>query len=85
MNFTIKTGPLQTTTTSCMVLGVFQNKALPEATAQVDKLLKKQLSKILDAGDITGASGQHIIVHNPVGIRAKRILLIGLGKKSALI
>jgi leucyl aminopeptidase len=84
MNFTIKTAALENTTSSCMVLGVFQNKALPEVTAQVDKLLKKQLSKILDAGDITGASGQHIIVHNPVGIRAKRILLIGLGKKSAL-
>ena len=84
MNFTIKTSALHSTTTSCLVLGVFQNKALPETTAQVDKILKKQLSKILNAGDITGAKGQHLILHNPVGIRAKRLLLIGLGKKSDL-
>lgn len=82
MKFTVKTSSLQNISTSCMVLGVFQNKMLPDATAQVDKLLKKQLTKVIDAGDISGTAGQSLLLHNPDGIRAKRILLIGLGKKS---
>ena len=84
MNFTIKTSALQNLTTSCLVLGVFQNKNLPDSTAQVDKALKRQLSKIIDAGDISGTAGQSLLIHNPAGIRAKRIMLVGLGKKNEL-
>ena len=84
MNFTIKTAALQNISTSCMVLGVYQNKTLPEITAEIDKLTRKKLSKIIDAGDINGALGQSLLIHDIDGIRAKRILLIGLGKKSDL-
>jgi len=82
MNFSIKSASLQNATTSCLVLGVYQNKGLPDLTAAVDKVTRKSLSKILDAGDINGALGQTLLVHNPEGVRAKRILLVGLGKKS---
>lgn len=84
MNFTIKTAALQNISTSCMVLGVYQNKALPEITAEIDKLTRKKLSKIIAAGDINGALGQSLLIHDIDGIRAKRILLVGLGKKSDL-
>jgi len=84
MNFTIKAASLQNLSTSCLVLGVFQNKALPELTAQADKLTRKKLTKIIDAGDISGSLGQTVLVHNPDGVRARRILLVGLGKKSEL-
>ena len=84
MNFTIKTAALQNISTSCMVLGVYQNKTLPEITTQIDKVLRKKLSKIIDTGDISGSLGQSLLIQNPDGIRAKRILLVGLGKKSEL-
>ncbi len=84
MNFTIKTAALQNISTSCMVLGVYQNKTLPEITAEIDKLTRMKLSKIIDAGDINGALGQSLLIHHIDGVRAKRILLVGLGKKSDL-
>ncbi len=84
MNFTIKTAALQNISTSCIVLGVYANKTLPDVTAEVDKLVSKKLSKIIEAGDISGAAGQTLLVHHADGIRAKRILLVGLGKKADL-
>jgi leucyl aminopeptidase len=84
MNFTIKSASLQNISTSCLVLGVYENKALPDITAQADKLTGRTLGKIIDAGDISGAIGETVLVHNPEGVRAKRILLVGLGKKTAL-
>lgn len=84
MNFAIKTGSLKSLPTSCLVLGVYQNKALPDITAEVDKLLRRKLSRIVAAGDMSGVLGQTVLVHNPDGMRAKRILLVGLGKKTEL-
>lgn len=84
MNFTIKSTSLRNLPTSCLVLGVYQNKLLPDVTADIDKILRKQLTKIIEAGDIKGACGQSMLVHSPKGLRAKRILLVGLGKKADL-
>lgn len=84
MNFSIKNTSLRNLPTSCLVLGVYQNKLLPDVTADIDKLLRKQLTKIVESGDINGASGQSVLVHNPKGLRAKRIMLVGLGKKAEL-
>jgi len=84
MNFTIKTAALQNITTSCMILGVYQNKALPEVTAEVNKLTHRALGNIIEAGDISGTLGQTLLIHNPEGVRAKRLLLVGLGKKGEL-
>lgn len=84
MNFTIKTAALQNTSTSCLILGVYQNKGLPELTAATDKLTRKVLTRLMDSGDISGTLGQTLVLHNPEGLRAKRLLLVGLGKKSAL-
>ena len=84
MNFTIKTAAIQNISTSCMILGVYQNKALPEVSAEVNKLTHRALGNIIEAGDISGKIGQSLLIHNPEGVRAKRLLLVGLGKKGEL-
>jgi leucyl aminopeptidase len=82
MQFSTKTTALGNTPTSCLVLGVFMNGNLPQASAEVDKQCAKSLSKIIKAGDISGKAKESLLIHNPDGIKAKRILLIGLGKKT---
>jgi len=84
MKFTINTTSLHRIPSSCLVLGVYQNKVLPESTANIDKILKKQLSRIVADGDMAGKPGESILVHATAGVRAKRILLVGLGKQSEL-
>lgn len=84
MKFTTKTTALHTTPTACLVLGIFQNNVLPETTAAIDKVSKGSISKILKAGDISGKSGQTLLLQNIAGVKAKRVLLVGCGKKSSL-
>lgn len=82
MKFTIKAATLQNLSTACLVLGVYTNNNFPELTAQADKLTRKTISKLIDSGDMSGALGQTVLMHGPEGLRAKRVLLVGLGKKS---
>jgi len=82
MQFSTKTTALGVTPTSCLVLGVFMNGNLPQASAEVDKQSGKSLSKMIKAGDISGKAKEFLLIHSPDGIKAKRILLIGLGKKT---
>lgn len=82
MQFSTKTTALSNTPGSCLVLGVFLNRNLPAASAEVDKASGGAISKILKTGDITGKAKDSLLVYSPDGVKAKRLLLIGLGKKS---
>ena len=82
MQFSTKTTALSNTPGSCLVLGVYVNRTLPASSADIDKACGGAISKILKTGDMTGKAKESLLIHNPQGIKAKRILLIGLGKKS---
>ncbi len=84
MRFSTKTTVLTNTPTSCLVLGVYLNGKLPEVTVAVDKSTKKAISKLIKAGDISGKAMEAVLLHNVDGIKAKRILLLGCGKKTEL-
>lgn len=84
MKFTTSTTLLQNSPSACLVLPVYQSGALPDTTASIDKVTKKTLSKIIKAGDISGTIGQTLLLHNVEGVKAKRVLLVGCGKKTAL-
>ena len=82
MQFSTKTTALSSTPTSCLILGVYLNGNMPEETAAVDKASGKAISKLLKAGDISGKAMQAVLMQNVAGIKAKRVLLLGCGKKS---
>ncbi|MBN4053618.1 leucyl aminopeptidase [Haliea sp. AH-315-K21] len=82
MQFSTKTTALANTPTSCLILGVYLNGTMPDNTAAVDKASGKAISKLLKAGDISGKAMQAVLLHNVAGIKAKRVLLLGCGKKS---
>ncbi len=84
MQFSTKTTALSNTPTSCLILGVYINGHLPEATAAVDKASGKAISKVIKAGDMNGKAMEALLLHNVDGIKAKRVLLLGCGKKSDL-
>lgn len=84
MKFTTKTTALHSTSSPCLVLGIFQNNSMPETTAAIDKISKGSISKVVKAGDISGKAGQTLLLQGITGVKAKRILLVGCGKKSSL-
>lgn len=80
MQFTTKTGSLSKISTACLVVAVHEKrKTLPEV-ATLDKAMNGAISALLKSGDMDGKVGSTLMIHNPTGVNAKRILLVGCGE-----
>lgn len=79
MEYSLKTGNPATLSTACLVLGVFANRRLTETAETVNKASGGHLKGILKRGDMDGDSGQTLMLYDVPGIRAERVLLVGLG------
>lgn len=67
-----------------LVLGFFQGTSALDAEGQaLDRQLKGQLTELLAEGIFKGKSGEHFMLHTREYLAAKRMLLIGLGKKES--
>lgn len=75
MDFLVKNTTAYNEQTDALVLPVFTNS---------DKLDNPFLSKMLKTGDMTGKFKQTLFLHDVPGIKAKRVLLLGCGKKDEL-
>ncbi len=82
MEFSAKTANAATMASRCLVIGMFKAKK-PELTAtgeRLDNATKKQLSTA-SRGDLDGALGTYQMIYDLPGIKAERVLVIGLGSK----
>ena len=84
MKFSTKTGAPQSLSTDALILGVFEQGAQPAATAAVDQAAKGLIGRLLKQGDFTGKPGSSLVVRHPEGIKATRLLLVGLGNADEL-
>ncbi len=82
MNVTVKQGKIEREPAEVLVLTHFEGAArLNDAAAAVDRALKGQLRTLLKNGEFEGKLNQAVLLHAPGRTPAKRILLVGLGKK----
>ena len=63
-----------------VVLGVHEDKSLPAATAEVDNAAGGAIRRLLDAGDVSGKPGTVNRLFHLAGVKAPRVLLVGLGE-----
>ncbi len=85
MEVKIKKGKIEQETAEAIVLSHFEEEtSLREETAVVDRALKGQIREILASGEFKGKLNQMVWIHGRGEIPAKRILLVGLGKKKDL-
>ena len=81
MDFNIKSGNPEKQRTACVVVGIFESRRLSTAAKAIDSVSKKYLSNLIRRGDMDGAKGQYLLLHNVPGMIADRVLLIGCGKE----
>ena len=81
VEFSIKALSPETAQVGCVVLGMHQGGELTAAARRVDQASKGGLKKAL--GDISGRSGSTLLLRNLPGVAAERVLLVGLGEKTA--
>jgi leucyl aminopeptidase len=84
MDFVAKTGTAAALRTDCAIVGVYQDGSLSQAAKEIDAVAGKLVSGLVKRGDFTGKPGATLLVHNPGGITARRLLLVGLGEAGKL-
>jgi len=86
MDFSIKTASekntLMTTRAGCIAVGVFENKQLSQAAAELDTA--GEITAALQSGDISGKPGSTLLLRNIKGVTAQRVLLVGLGSETSI-
>ena len=84
MKFSTKTGATQSLSTDALILGVYETGAQPVATAAADKASKGLIGRLQKQGDFNGKTGTTLVVRHPEGMKAERLILVGLGNANEL-
>ncbi len=84
MQFTATASSITTQASACLVVGCYQEQPLNSAAQTVDRASNGVIAQLIKQGDMTGKLGQTCLIHAPEGIRAERLLIIGLGKQTTL-
>ncbi len=82
MEFSIKHVGPDKLKTDCLVVGVYESRKLTAAARIIDKAAAGALSAVLRRGDMEGKAGTTLLIQEPAGLLAGRVLLVGLGKEA---
>jgi leucyl aminopeptidase len=82
VKFSIKNARPEKQRGACVVVGVFEPRKLSDAARAIDKASGDYLSGILRRGDMDGKAGSTLFLYGVPGIKADRVLLVGLGRSS---
>lgn len=81
MKFVASTATITTFKADCLILPI-AGKRLSAETRAVDKATGGLISQLQNSNDFTGAKHTFCWLHQPRGVAAARLLLVGLGEKT---
>jgi len=83
VNFSAKTNKIDSLASRCLVVGVYSGKRakLSPSAQLLDKASKKAISDVVKKGDISGEAGSTMMLYDIAGLRAERVMLVGLGNE----
>ena len=84
MKYTITTGDCADISTDCLVVGVYAGSKLSPSAIAVDQASGGLLKRLSKQGDIEGTSGHTLLVPCDDYLRARRLLVVGLGDANQL-
>lgn len=85
MRFRAISGQLQDISAECIVLPVASFTSVKSGVLkQLDTATKGAVSSLSDYGEFNGKAGEIGSVFSPIGFKAKRVILVGLGDESSL-
>ncbi|MFO7594149.1 MAG: leucyl aminopeptidase [Pseudomonadota bacterium] len=84
MEFNTSTGPIHSTRSGCIIVGIYEGKKLSTSARLLDEAADGLIKKVLKSGDLTGGLGQTLMLTAPGGLNCDRLLLIGCGKEKEL-
>jgi leucyl aminopeptidase len=66
----------------CLAIGLFDEDRLSGAAATLNSASRGRIKQLKAAGDLSVKPGETTLLHGLVGIRATRIVVVGLGKRA---
>jgi leucyl aminopeptidase len=81
MQFEIWTQGLAELSTDCVAVGVHDDGELTSEAKVLDLRCREKLSKLVKRGDFTAKPGETWLLTDLDGIKAERVLLVGIGPK----
>ena len=81
MEFSIKSGSPEKQRSGCVVVGVYEGRKLTASAQALDAASGGYLSEVLRRGDLEGAGGRTLLLHNVPQLPSDRVLLVGLGRE----
>jgi leucyl aminopeptidase len=81
LQFSLASAAPETVDTPCVVVGVYEGGVLSSAAARIDSAAEGAIKRQVESGDITGKGGSAHMLFAPVGIGARRVLVMGLGQQ----
>lgn len=70
--------------TDCIVLGIYENNEFSKSFHEIDQLTQGYLNDLVKSGELTGKLAQTVLLRDLQGLSAKRVLIVGCGKKGEL-
>ena len=84
MRYSIKSGAIEKIVADCLVVTAWSKSAFSAEANHLDKVSGKALSAVVKSGDFSGRLGETSLLYKAPGVRARRILLVGLGERKKL-
>ncbi len=81
MEYFVKSSNPEKQRVACVVVGIFDRRALSSAAETIDRESKGLIASVMRRGDMDGKLGATLLLHNVPGIFADRVMLVGLGKE----
>lgn len=82
MQFEIFTKGLAELTIDCVAVGVHEDGELTAEARILDLRCREKISRLLKRGDFSGKAGETWLLADLEGLRAERVMLVGLGGKN---
>ncbi|HET7268734.1 MAG TPA: leucyl aminopeptidase [Oleiagrimonas sp.] len=83
LKFSLASTSAEATQTACAIVGVYADGALSPAARAIDTASDGVLARRIASGDLSGKLGASHVLHELPGVKAERVLAIGLGARDA--
>jgi leucyl aminopeptidase len=81
MDFITRVAAPQSAAVDCVAVGIYADGSLTPAAKKIDQASKGAVAAAVKSGDATGKRGQAVLLRALPGVKAARVLLVGLGKE----
>ena len=68
----------------CVIVGVYNRGKLGIGAADIDAASKGRIRNLIKSGDVSGESGRVAVLSTVPGVKAARVVVVGLGKPGGL-